>query len=108
VDEVTTLLDLLRDIRDELRYLRQDVREAPHSNQPAGGARRRRASDRRASGHPVAGHPANGENVDPIGGAAGEPAGERQEARPQVSRSAGWPRSVCRSITGKPSEPSSW
>jgi len=31
-DEVTTLLELLRDIRDELRYLRQDVREVPHSN----------------------------------------------------------------------------
>jgi excisionase family DNA binding protein len=32
VDEVMTLLDLLRDIRDELRYLRQDGREALHSN----------------------------------------------------------------------------
>jgi excisionase family DNA binding protein len=32
VDEVTTLLGLLRDIRDELRYLRQDVREEMQSN----------------------------------------------------------------------------
>jgi len=29
---VTTLPDLLRDIRHELRYLRQDVREALHSD----------------------------------------------------------------------------
>ena len=28
--EAATLLNLLRDIRDELRYLRQDVREALH------------------------------------------------------------------------------
>jgi len=30
VGEAASLLDVLRDIRDELRYLRQDVREALH------------------------------------------------------------------------------
>lgn len=34
VAEAATLLNLLRDIRDELRYLRQDVREALHGPTP--------------------------------------------------------------------------
>ena len=38
VDQAASLLNLLRDIRDELRYLRQDVREALHGSTPRGAA----------------------------------------------------------------------
>jgi excisionase family DNA binding protein len=38
VDEAASLLDVLRDIRDELRYLRQDVREALRGSTPPVGS----------------------------------------------------------------------
>lgn len=94
--EVATLLNLLRDIRDALRYLRQDVREALHGPPPRGapdGDELLTVEQVAAVLH-AAGHPADREGLDPVWFFTREPTRERQEAWPQVSRSQVGPGGV--------------